>query len=140
MKSTTKQLLSFFVLLAILFGVQLVLIQATHPAQAQSLWDQQAETKIIGENAWGGDTPKDPKIITAIVVRRFLEFLGIVFLILIIMGGFKYMTAQGNEENVTEALDQIKQGVIGLVIMLAAWSITLYVTKYITRAVTGHVW
>jgi len=50
------------------------------------------------------------------------------------------MTAQGNEENVTEALDQIKQGVIGLVIMLAAWSITLYVTKYITRAVTGHVW
>lgn len=140
MKSTKKQLLSFFILLTILLATQLILVQRPCPAQAESLWDRQAETKTIGQNAWGSDTPKDPRIITAVVVRRFLEFLGIIFLILIIWGGYKYMMAQGNEEKVTEAIDQIKQGVIGLIIMLAAWSITLFVTTYIKRAVTGTVW
>lgn len=140
MKTSKKHFLSFIILLAIFSFSHLVLVQVAPKAQAQSLWDQQTEAQKIGDTAFGGKTPRDPKLITAIVVRRFLEFLGIIFLILIIWGGYKYMMAQGNEEKATEGLDQIKQGVIGLIIMLAAYSITLYVTEYIKRAVTGQVW
>lgn len=139
MKTSKKQLLSFIILLTIFSSAQFALVQVAPNVQAASLWDQQSETQKIGNLAFGDERPRDPKLIVAIVLRRFLEFLGIIFLILTLMGGYKYMTAGGNEEKVNEAVSQIKQGVIGLIIMLAAYSITLFVTKYITRAVTGAV-
>ncbi len=141
MKTNKKQLLSFIILLTIFSLSQFALVQVAPDVQAASLWDQQSETQTIGGLAFGGEEPEYPvKIIVAKVVRRFLEFLGIIFLILILWGGYKYMMAGGNEDKVNEAVDQIKQGVIGLVIMLAAYSITFYVTEYIKRAVTGTVW
>jgi len=46
---------------------------------------------------------------------------------LVIYGGFLWMTARGNEQQVTKAKDLIISAVIGLVIVLAAYAITAYV-------------
>jgi hypothetical protein len=56
-----------------------------------------------------------------------LGFLGIVLLFYFLYGGFKWMTAGGNEEGVEEAKTMIKNAVIGLVIVMASYALSSFV-------------
>ncbi len=65
--------------------------------------------------------------IIADVVEAFLGLLGIIFVILIILGGYNWMTAGGNEEKVTKAKETIRHAIIGLIIVVSAYAITYFV-------------
>lgn len=69
-----------------------------------------------------------------LVVNGLLGFLGILFFVLILYGGFLWMTAGGNEEQVTKARKLVTNSVIGLLIVLLAYAITLGVLNVIFRA------
>lgn len=60
-------------------------------------------------------------------IKGFLSILGVVFLGLLIYGGYTWMTAQGNEEGVATAKKIITAAVIGLVIIMASYAITDFV-------------
>jgi len=55
---------------------------------------------------------------------------------LILYGGFKWMTAGGNEEQVGEAKKIIISGVIGLIIILSAYAIANFVVGAIIQGTT----
>jgi len=80
---------------------------------------------------------RDPRDIAASVIRVILGFLGIVAVIIILLGGFKWMTAGGNEDKVGEAKKLITAGIIGLVIILAAFAIATFVLNSLLSATTG---
>ncbi|MFH1412599.1 MAG: hypothetical protein ABIG10_01030 [bacterium] len=61
------------------------------------------------------------------ILGAFLAFLGVIFLILMIYGGITWMTAGGNEDNVATAKKLLGAGVIGLLIVLAAWALAMYI-------------
>ncbi|OGY91820.1 MAG: hypothetical protein A3H70_04925 [Candidatus Komeilibacteria bacterium RIFCSPLOWO2_02_FULL_48_11] len=61
------------------------------------------------------------------IINIILGFLGIIAVIIILAGGFKWMTAGGNEEKVGEARKMIVQGLIGLAVIFGAWAITAFV-------------
>jgi hypothetical protein len=65
--------------------------------------------------------------VIATVIKAFLGFLGIIFIIIIVMAGYKYMTARGNEEKTKEAINSIQRGIIGLIIIVSAYAITYFV-------------
>ena len=46
---------------------------------------------------------KDPRAMVASVINVLLSFLGIIAVVIILIGGFKWMTAGGNEEKTGEA-------------------------------------
>jgi len=85
-----------------------------------------------------GDTiqlgSQDPRTIAANVINVILGFLGIVAVIIILAGGFKWMTAGGNQDKVDEARKLITAGVIGLVIILAAFGIATFVINALVKA------
>ena len=58
------------------------------------------------------------------VINIVISFLGVIFLGLIIYAGSLWMTARGNEQDVTKAKDIIYGAAIGLVIVLSAYAIT----------------
>lgn len=58
-----------------------------------------------------------------IIINVALSLLGIIFIILIIYGGFQWMTAGGNEEMVKKAKSRIVNSIIGLVITLSAYAV-----------------
>src|SRR3989338_1947212 len=91
------------------------------------------ETNIGDELGLGN---RDPREIAASVIRVILGFLGIIAVIIILLGGFKWMTAGGNEDKVGEAKKLIGAGVVGLVIILAAYAIATYVISTISEATT----
>jgi len=76
--------------------------------------------------------PKDIPATIGKIIGAGLAFIGIAFFILMIYGGFLWMFARGNEQEVTKAKDLIYQAVIGLIIVLAAYAITVYVSKILT--------
>ncbi|MFA5107528.1 MAG: hypothetical protein WC497_04350 [Patescibacteria group bacterium] len=80
-----------------------------------------------GTNIYGTDKPLSEQI-TAII-QWVLGFLALVAVIMIIYGGFIWLTAAGNEERVGQAKKIISAAIIGLVIILLAWAITWFVTS-----------
>jgi len=68
------------------------------------------------------------------IINVALGFLGIVAVVIVLLGGFKWMIAGGNEEKTNEAKKLIVSGIIGLAIILSAWAITSFV---ISRLVTA---
>ena len=61
------------------------------------------------------------------IINAALAVLGLVAVIMIIMGGFNYMTSSGDTAKVTKARNTILYGVIGLVIALLAFAIVNFV-------------
>jgi hypothetical protein len=70
------------------------------------------------------------------LINVALGFLGIVAVIIILYGGFRWMTAGGNDEKVGEAKRLIIAGIIGLAIILASYAITTFVLQSLIDATT----
>ena len=69
------------------------------------------------------------EVMVAKIIQIVLGLLAIIFLILTILAGFRWMTAAGNEEEVKKAQATIKATIIGLVIIMAAYAITYFIFK-----------
>lgn len=84
--------------------------------------------KVSGEFASGaGFSNIGFGSIVATLISIALGLLALIFLVLTIMAGFKWMNAGGNEEDVKKAQSSLKNAVIGLVIVLAAYAITYFI-------------
>lgn len=76
------------------------------------------------------------------IIGVFLSVLGVIFVLLTLYGGYLWMNARGNQEQVTKAKDLITSAVIGLIIIIAAYAVTYFVLymlakNYFQSAVTG---
>ncbi|MFH1404628.1 MAG: Ig-like domain-containing protein, partial [Patescibacteria group bacterium] len=114
-------LVSALAVLAVLFIV--------HPTMA-------GETESFAQQA-GLSTQGDIKLIVARLIRTFLGFLGILAIVIIIAGGFMYMTAHGDQERVKKARQILINGLIGLVIVLMSFTIAHFVVKSVAGATGG---
>lgn len=73
------------------------------------------------------------------IINIALSMLGIVAVVVILIGGFKWMTAGGDDGKVDEARKWIFSGIIGLAIILSAWAIARFALVNLGKAtnVTG---
>ncbi|MFA5936221.1 MAG: pilin [Patescibacteria group bacterium] len=76
----------------------------------------------------------DVRQTAARIINVALGFLGIIAVVIVLLGGFKYMIAGGNEEKTAEAKKLIVSGIIGLAIILSAWAITSFVISRLVSA------
>ena len=61
------------------------------------------------------------------IINIFLGLLGVILLIILIYAGFLWMTAGGDDTKVAKAKLYIRNAIIGLVIIAAAWAIVYFV-------------
>lgn len=80
---------------------------------------------------------RDIRSTIASIINVALGLLGIVAVVIILAGGFRWMTAGGNEENVEKAKKLIIAGVIGLAIILSAYAIARFVVSSLVTATTA---
>lgn len=110
------------------------------PVLAQnSYWDTQVGMGEIG-TSFGEDqgNVQDIRYRIVKILNIILTVLGLIVVVLIIFAGFKWMTAAGNEEAVKDAQKIIKNAIIGLVIILLAWSITLFIMRRLAAVSSGN--
>lgn len=103
-------------------------------------------TGLTGNDLMGGDNiadnvqattglgDRDPREIAAAVIRVMLGFLGIIAVVIILFAGFLWMTAAGNEDKISQAKGMMSAGVIGLIIILAAFGIATFVMNALVNA------
>lgn len=82
-----------------------------------------------------GQSDTDIRVTVSRVIRAFMGLLGLVAVVIILLGGFKWMTAAGSEDKVAEAKKLIISGIIGLIIILSAYGIAEFV---INAIITGQ--
>ncbi len=69
----------------------------------------------------------DIREIIANIIRVALGLLGIIALVIVLYGGWLWMTAGGNEDQIGKAKKTLINGAVGLVIILSAYSIVVFV-------------
>lgn len=86
-------------------------------------------------------TPSDLKkvgsslpVIIGRVISAALGLVGVVFLVLMLYAGARWMTARGNAEYAEKAKDTITRAIIGLIIIASAYAITGFVINRLTTA------
>ncbi|MBI5254757.1 Ig-like domain-containing protein [Candidatus Falkowbacteria bacterium] len=81
-----------------------------------------------------GLSQEDPRMIVAKIIKIILSFLGVVFLALIVYGGFLWMAAGGSDPKNDKARKTLIAAVIGIIIVLSAYAITAFVISRLGEA------
>lgn len=71
------------------------------------------------------------------IIAVGIGLVGVIFLVLMVYGGFLWMTARGDEQKVERSKELITAAVIGLVIVLAAYVITNFVVSNLISSTTA---
>ncbi|PIZ93047.1 MAG: hypothetical protein COX83_02845 [Candidatus Magasanikbacteria bacterium CG_4_10_14_0_2_um_filter_41_31] len=71
------------------------------------------------------------------VIRAILGFLGLIAVIIVLYGGYVYMTAGGNEDKISQAKMILRNGVIGLTIILFSFAIVQFIITRFNQAAGG---
>lgn len=106
------------------------------PAQAQISGD--LGESILNQTQLGAgetESPADPQALVIKIINVFLGLLGTVFVFLIIMSGYWFLTARGEQDKVQKAKDTLKRAILGLAIVLMAYSIVYFVSNALTDIV-----
>jgi len=80
---------------------------------------------------------QDIRTTIAYIIRVAMGMLGIVAVCIVLVGGFKWMTAGGNDDQVGEAKKWIFSGVIGLAVILSAYALANFVINSLVTATVG---
>lgn len=65
--------------------------------------------------------------LTGTIIGSALSIIGVIFFILLVYGGFLWMTARGEEGPIKKAQETIIAATIGLIIVLGSYAITNFV-------------
>jgi len=123
-------------LLIIIFAF-LISLTFVNQVKAEGVADE-----IMGQVGVGADSAQlgyESSIQMTIVgiINIVLSVVGIIFVALLVYGGFKYFNSQGQEEQAKEGMSIIMAAIIGLIIILLSYAITNFVVKKSQQAVLG---
>ncbi|USN53418.1 MAG: hypothetical protein H6760_04665 [Candidatus Nomurabacteria bacterium] len=90
-----------------------------------------AQSAFTVENVGGsvGLGTADLKDTVINIIQWVLGIVALIAVVMIIIGGFQWMTAGGNDEKVEKAKKIISSAVVGLIIVLLAWAIVVFVAN-----------
>ncbi|KKQ57647.1 MAG: hypothetical protein US74_C0002G0006 [Parcubacteria group bacterium GW2011_GWA2_38_13] len=123
-----KKNLHFIILLTVI--LTLIIIAVAHPISASpfnnplinGITNQLYNTNSVGSS------PEYTFIETlGAIVFMLISFLGVIFIVLIMYGGFIWMDAKGNESDVQKAKHIIRDAVVGLIILGSSYGIWIMV-------------
>lgn len=127
--------------LLVTLGILTLLISVTPaPTEAQSVLQDMfmrldRVSEVYGQPGLQNDDTRGILLVRiARIASIFLSFLGLLMVILIIYGGFLWLTARGNEQQVDDAKHTIRSAIIGGIIILAAYTITGFVLYNVGNA------
>ena len=81
----------------------------------------------FGETAMGTGAETSLPIIIGQVVKIVISLLGLIAAVIIIVGGFMWMTSGGEEEKITKAKKLMINGLIGLILVILAYAIATFI-------------
>ena len=84
-------------------------------------------TDIYRKNA---DVEQTLPVAIGRIIQSLLGFVGVILLVVVVYAGFLWITAGGNDEQVKKAKTWIKNAVIGMFLIFAAFIITSFIVTF----------
>lgn len=137
MKITIKKSLQGLLLVPVLaLGVSAVapMVQP-NAAYAQANFSEGLDGGINAATPEGSQDDLNISSVILQVVNVLLYIVGAIAVIMIIVGGFKYVTSGGDSAGVTSAKNTILYAVIGLVVALLAFALVNFVLNDLIRTI-----
>lgn len=120
-----------------LFLIALTIVAPSVLEARQLVSDEnEISNQVLAVNLFGLDrvvsgtvleSKKSPAQIVGNILQKILGWTGVLVFVMILYGGFLWGTSSGNEEKYTKAKGLIVNSVVGLVIVLSAYSIVFFV-------------
>lgn len=109
------------------------------PVSAQVVTKIGAGLRSAGTGAGyqGTTTAGQLPVIIGSIISTLLSFVGVLLLCYLIYAGFLWMTAGGDKTKVSTATTTIRNAIIGLVIIMAAYAIADFVLTTLTTSLAG---
>jgi hypothetical protein len=120
-----KYLLTFLIL--ILLPLNFLNAQEEPTSTATTSLGELMNNRVEQTRGASGIAAPSVGTIIAYLISGALALLAIIFLILVVIAGYRWMTAAGNEEIITKSKQSMKEAIIGLIIVLAAYAIVAFV-------------
>lgn len=89
-----------------------------------------------------GDQPATLKDLEAVfirIVQAAVELALVVFFIMLLYGGFKYLTSGGEPKNIEAAQKTLTNAILGIVLLIGIWLILRFITVFTGIDVTKFV-
>ncbi len=126
--SITKRLL----IAICVFAVALVSVLSPAYALENDICDEVDSSTIPNYNIiCGGGDEQDSFMYTSNILNTVFLWAGVLAVVAIIIGGYLYMTSQGAPEKTKRAKDTLMYSVIGLTVVLLAFSITNFILRVV---------
>ena len=65
--------------------------------------------------------------VVTLIFNTIITISGVIFLIMLLIGGIQYLTGAGNEETTGKAKKMMIDAIVGLIIVLASWAIGTWI-------------
>ena len=119
-------------LIMLIFGSLMIV-----PAQASVVDDISGSLTNFEKAATGTTTEQEPTkalTIAGLIINIILSVLGIVFIAYLLYGGFLWMTAAGNQEELDKAKRIITNSIIAVIVIMSTYAIAQFVMTQVQQA------
>ena len=99
----------------------------TDDVLARSLGGEVKHNLKIAQDSAGLPYYTEPVDMVVLVIQGLLGIIAVIFFILIIIAGFRWMTAGGNEETVAKSKKIISNALLGILVIMFAYAITMFI-------------
>jgi hypothetical protein len=149
MRNIKKQLAVFSASVLVICGLMSGLALATDPCDLNGDGTVSSQEAIeCGVNSASGSTSTQPGTDATnningtvhTVINVLSLFVGAVAIIMIMVGGFRYVTSGGKQESITSAKNSIMYALVGLVIVALAQVIVQFVLANTTPSCVNGYW
>lgn len=114
---------------AFILSVGFLSLMAAAPSQAIDLFSTCDGSRDKDTSICQASTNDDAKTLVTNITGTLLFFIGAVAVIMIVIGGIKYVTANGNAENIKSAKNTIMYSLLGLIAAIAAQALVVFVVN-----------
>ncbi len=127
---------SILVKFLFLFSFFLFLFACPKIAAADTFKDDlnQQTQAFAGEQGAGFENPTDPRTVVAKVISMFLSIIGVLFLVYGVYAGSLIMLSGGEREKIDKGKSTLRTAVIGVLVVLSAYSIMRFIITPIWNA------
>ncbi|MCX6781764.1 MAG: pilin [Candidatus Magasanikbacteria bacterium] len=127
-----KQIFVFFLLFSCFAVIVPAALATSTPQETVDLENPIQLTDSKGKALKDADIT--PAVIIGTVIRSFLGLVGGLSLVMMVWGGFQWLTSAGNEEKVKRGTQTMMWSIIGLIVVLASYLLVNTVFRFLQGA------
>ena len=127
--TSSQKLLFSCVIAAVLLAFAATAVLAAPPEPTPNTLNLTSKLNKVGGQAGFSEGANNLPELIGQVVQVFLSLLGVIFMGYIVYAGNLWITARGEEEKIIKAKAIIRGSIIGIIIVFAAYAITVLVVS-----------